>query len=45
MLGDEPQRQQLATLFGEDHTTVATDFETLIEQSMLKFDEDMEKHI
>lgn len=41
MLGDESQRKELADIFGDDHTTVAPDFETLIEQSMYKFDEDI----
>lgn len=41
MLGDESQREELAKIFGDDHTTVAPDFATLIEQSMYKFDEDI----
>ena len=45
MLGDESQRQELAAIFGDEHTTVAPDFDTLIEQSMYKFDEDIEAYL
>jgi len=45
MLGNESQRRALADIFGEDHTTVAPDFETLIEQSMHKFDEDISAYL
>ncbi|OGH13022.1 MAG: hypothetical protein A2687_04090 [Candidatus Levybacteria bacterium RIFCSPHIGHO2_01_FULL_38_26] len=45
MLGDESQRQELAAIFGDEHTTVAPDFDTLIEQSMYKFDEDIEDYL
>lgn len=45
MLGDESQRKALAVIFGADHTTVAPDFDTLIEQSMYKFDEDIEAYL
>lgn len=41
MLGNESQRQELAAIFGNEHTTVAPNFEALIEQSMYKFDEDI----
>ena len=41
MLGNESQRQVLAQLFGDESTRVASDFETLIEQSMLKLEEDI----
>jgi len=41
MLGNESQRRELAAIFGDGHTTVAPDFDTLIEQSMYKFDEDI----
>ncbi len=44
MLGDEQQKSILANSFGVTNTTVAPDFETLIEQSMYKFDEDMEDY-
>lgn len=45
MLGDESQRRELAAIFGDEHTTVAPDFESLIEQSMYKFDEDIEDYL
>lgn len=45
MLGDEAQRRELVAIFGDDHTTVAPDFEALVEQSMYKFDEDMEAYL
>lgn len=45
MLGNESQRQTLAQIFGDEHTTVAPDFDALIEQSMLKFDEDIEEYL
>lgn len=45
MLGDESQRRGLAAIFGDEHTTVAPDFEALIEQSMYKFDEDIEAYL
>lgn len=38
-------RRELADIFGDEHTTVAPDFETLIEQSMYKFDEDIEAYL
>ena len=45
MLGNESQRRELAAIFGDDHTTVAPNFEALIEQSMYKFDEDIEAYL
>lgn len=45
MLGNESQRKKLASIFGDENTTVALDFETLIEQSMYKFDEDIEAYL
>lgn len=45
MLGKESQRRELAEIFGDDHTTVAPDFETLIERSMEKFNEDIETYL
>lgn len=44
MLGDERQKQILAKTFGDENTTVAPDFDTLIEQAMYKFDDDMEDY-
>jgi hypothetical protein len=41
MLGNESQRQALATVFGDEATRVADSLETLIEESMLKFEEDI----
>ena len=45
MLGGESQRQVLANIFGDENTTVAADFEALIEQSMYKFDEDIQNYL
>lgn len=45
MLGGQSQRRELANIFGDDHTTVASDFATLIEQGMYKFDEDIEAYL
>lgn len=45
MLGNESQRKELAAIFGDEHTTVAPNFEDLIEQSMYKFDEDIEAYL
>jgi len=45
MLGDESQRQELAQIFGEEHTAVAPSFEKLIEKSMKQFDEDVEGYV
>ncbi len=45
MLGDESQRKELAAIFGDEHTTVAPNFDDLIEQSMYKFDEDIEVYL
>lgn len=42
LLGNESERQALAELFGDANTTVAPDFETLVEQSMFKFADDIE---
>lgn len=45
MLGDERVRAKLAEIFGDEHTTVADDFDELIEKNMLKFDEDIEVYL
>lgn len=45
LLGDESQRRELANIFGDDYTTVAPDFDLLIEQSMERFDEDIEAYL
>ncbi len=45
MLGDQSQKQTLSQIFGEEHTTVAPDFESLIEQSMLLFNDDIEEYL
>lgn len=44
-LGNERQRSTLADIFGDDKTVVAPDLESLIEQSMLKFDDDLEEYL
>ena len=41
MLGGEQERQILADLFGDEHTTVAATFPELVEQNMLRFDDDI----
>lgn len=45
MLGSEDQRRELAAIFGEDQTSVAPDFETLIEEAMEKFDDQIEDYL
>ncbi len=45
LLGDESLRGTLAEIFGDDHTNVAPDFNQLIEQSMLKFNDDIEEYL
>lgn len=45
LLGNESQRQELANIFGDEHTNVAPDFDELIEKSMDKFDEDLEEYL
>ncbi|HTE48455.1 MAG TPA: transglutaminase domain-containing protein [Candidatus Paceibacterota bacterium] len=45
LLGDESERSALATIFGDEHTNVAPDFDDLIEKSMDKFDEDLDEYL
>lgn len=45
LLGDESQRKDLASIFGDDHTNVAPDFDELVRQSMEKFSEDIEAYL
>jgi len=45
LLGDESQRQVLAEIFGDEHTSVAPDFDELIEKSMDKFDGDLDEYL
>lgn len=45
LLGEERHRQQLAGMFGDENTTVAGSFEELVEQSMLRFDEQIERYL
>lgn len=45
LLGGESQRQELAAIFGDDHTNVAPNFDELIERSMEKFDDDLEEYL
>ncbi len=45
MLGNENQRRILANIFGDENTSVAGDFETLVEKSMMRFDEDVESYL
>ncbi len=45
LLGGESQRQELAVIFGDEHTNVAPDFDELIEKSMDKFDEDLGEYL
>ncbi len=44
LLGSEAERQELSELFGERNTTVAGNFDALIETSMLRFAEDIEDY-
>ncbi|MDP3771554.1 MAG: transglutaminase domain-containing protein, partial [bacterium] len=45
LLGDESQRQVLAEIFGDEHTSVAPDFDELIEKSMDRFDGDLDEYL
>ena len=45
LLGNEAQRQELAAIFGDEHTNVAPNFDLLIERSMEKFDDDLEEYL
>lgn len=45
LLGNESQREELARIFGDDHTNVAPDFDALVEQSMRNFEEDIEQYL
>ncbi|MBU0981477.1 hypothetical protein KKC94_02175 [Patescibacteria group bacterium] len=44
-LGDEAQRQVLADIFGDEHTSVASDFEELIGVSMEQFGDQIEEYV
>lgn len=41
MLGNERQRAELAEIFGDEKTSVAPDFNTLLKKSMEQFDDDI----
>lgn len=45
LLGDESQRRVLAEIFGDEHTSVAPDFDELIERSMDRFDGDLDEYL
>ncbi len=45
LLGTPAQRKTLADIFGDDHTRVAPEFETLIEESMNSFEDDLEAYL
>ncbi len=45
LLGGPAQRQELAAIFGDEHTNVVPDFDELIETSMDKFDDDLEEYL
>lgn len=45
LLGSESERSALAGIFGEEHTTVAGDFEELLTQSMERFSDDIEEYL
>lgn len=45
LLGTKTERQTLAQIFGDEHTTVAPDFEELVQQSMERFAEDIEDYL
>lgn len=44
LLGSEQERRALSELFGDEHTTVAGNFDQLIEQSMSRFADDIEQY-
>lgn len=45
LLGEEKDRQALGAIFGNENTTVASTFEDLVEQSMYRFDEQIEQYL
>ncbi len=45
LLGSQREREALSKIFGEEHTTVAGDFDELIKESMDRFDEDIEEYL
>jgi len=45
LLGNESQRKELSEIFGDEHTNVAPNFEELIEQSMERFNDDIEEYL
>jgi len=45
MLGSAQEKAALAQMFGEEHTTVAADLDALIEESMLRFSDDIETYL
>ena len=45
LMGNEAQRSVLADIFGDEHTNVAPDLDSLIEKSMEKFEDDLEEYL
>lgn len=45
LLGDERNRQELAKIFGDEHTAVASDFDELVQQSMERFNADISEYL
>jgi hypothetical protein len=45
LLGTEEERQALADIFGEDHTTVAPDFDELVQQTMTQCARDIKGYV
>lgn len=45
LLGSSQERDALGQIFGDEHTTVASDFDELIKESMERFDEDIEVYL
>lgn len=45
LLGDENDRRVLAEIFGDENTSVASEFDTLIAQSMLRFNKDIQRYL
>ena len=45
LLGGESEKRELSAIFGDEHTTVAPNFDLLIEESMDKFDNDVTEYI
>ena len=45
LLGSETEKRKLSDIFGEEHTTVAPDFDELVQQTMEHFADDIEGYM